>query len=349
MDLNVLLAARDGEEPSGENLEYDPDFIQLQIAAEPGEEKQVGSEFIAPEDPDFQDVEARALAILERSHDLRAAVILAVAALHTRGLSGFAEAVAYVKGALEQHWDTCHPQLDADDGDDPTMRINTVQGLTDDSTVLAALRKAALTESRSFGRVTLRDIQIATGEIPVMTGDKKKFDQVALAAAFADNGEEATAATLTTIRSAIADVTAIEGIFGRRTPGDGPDLEELRRMLISLSRYVGEHVSGASEAGDEAEATPGAALSDGSGSAMSHGGSGGAMRGAIETAQDARRALDAVIAYFHRYEPSSPVPIILKRAKRLVGADFMTVMKDLAPAGVESVRQIGGLSEDDAG
>ncbi len=74
---------------------------------------------------------------------------------------------------------------------------------------------------------------------------------------------------------------------------------------------------------------------------------GGTLPGSIETAQDARTALDTVIAYFRRYEPSSPVPIILERAKRLVGADFMTIMKDLAPAGVDSVMLIGGLSEDD--
>ena len=340
MDLDVLLTARDRGQPSGENLEYDHDFAQLQIAARPGEEKQAGSEFLAAEAPDFKDVEARALAILERSHDLRAAVILAAASLHTRGLPGLADSVAYVRGVLEQFWDTCHPQLDTDDDNDPTMRINAVQGLAGADTVLAALRKAALTEGRNFGRVNLRDIQIATGEIQLRPGDKKKFDQAALAAAFVDNGEEATAATLRAIRSAIADVTAIEGIFGDRTPGFGPDLDELRRMLNHMARYVSAHVRGppAPVAEDDADAPP-----DGG----RPGRAGGAMPEAIETAQDARRALDSVIAYFQRYEPSSPVPIILERAKRLVGADFMTILKDLAPAGVDSVMQIGGLSDDD--
>ena len=51
--------------------------------------------------------------------------------------------------------------------------------------------------------------------------------------------------------------------------------------------------------------------------------------------------------YFKRHEPSSPVPIILERAKRLVGADFMTIMKDMAPGGLDSVMMIGGISEDD--
>jgi type VI secretion system protein ImpA len=347
MDLDALLAARDGDEPSGENLEYDFDFMQLQIAAQPGEEKQAGSEILAAEDPDFKDVEARALAILERSHDLRAAVILAGAVLHTRGLKGFAEAVAYVKGCLEQHWDTCHPQLDADDDNDPTMRINAVKGLAGATTVLSGLRRTALTQSRNFGRLTLRDLLIASGEIEPADG-QEAVDQTTVTAAFADTGEEANAETLAAIRAAMADVKAIEGIFSDKTPGYGPDLDELRRMLGQLARFVGDHVSGAPPAEEDAEEDSGS--SGGGGSAASGAprrGGGGGMPGSIETAQDARNALDKVIGYFSRYEPSSPVPIILERAKRLVGADFITIMKDMAPDGLDSVKMIGGIKDDD--
>lgn len=109
MDLSSLLEARDGDGPSGGNLEYDFDFTQLLIAAQPGEERQAGTEFIAASGPDHRDVRTRALAILERSHDLRAAVILAAAALNTDGLAAFVEVLAYIRGCLESLWDTCHP------------------------------------------------------------------------------------------------------------------------------------------------------------------------------------------------------------------------------------------------
>lgn len=344
MDLEALLAVRDGDDPSGENLEYDFDFMQLQIAAEPGQERQAGSEILAAEDPDFKDVEARALAILERSHDLRAAVILAAAVLHTRGMTGFAQAVAYVRGCLEQHWDTCHPQLDADDDNDPTMRINAVVGLAGDATVLSGLRRTALTSSRNFGRLTLRDLQMASGELPPPEDQDPPYDRATVAAAFTDTGEEAVAATLAAVKAVQADVKAIEAIFGDRTPGYGPDLDELRKMLSQMARYVGEHVSGVEpepEAEDDADADGGGSVA----AAPRRGG--GGMPGSIETAQDARAALDKVMEYFRRHEPSSPVPIILERAKRLVGADFMTIMKDMAPAGLDSVMMIGGISEDD--
>ena len=350
MDLEALLAAREGEGPSGENLEYDFDFMQLQIAAQPGEERQAGTEILAAEDPDFKDVEAKALAVLERSHDLRAAVILAGAVLHTKGLKGFAEAVAYIRGCLEGYWESCHPQLDADDDNDPTMRINALQGLSDRAAVMAAptavtvgLRRAALTNSRTFGKLNLRDLQMASGEVLPAEGQNVPFDKGTVAAAFTDTGEEAVAATLAAVRAVQADVKAIEAIFTDKTPGDGPDLEDLKKMLSQIARYVSEHVSGAeAEAADDEDSGDAPAAA----SATRRGG-GGAMPGSVETAQDARAALDKVMDYFRRYEPSSPVPIILERAKRLVGADFMTIMKDMAPAGLDSVMMIGGITEND--
>jgi type VI secretion system protein ImpA len=348
MDLTALLEARHGEGPSGDNLEYDADFLQLQIAAQPGEERQAGSEIIAAAEPDHRDVEARALAILDRSHDLRAAVMLAAAVLNTKGLAAFAEVLAYVRGCLETHWDTCHPQLDADDDNDPTMRINALQGLSDRAGVVAgstpvavALRRVPLTNSRGFGRFGLRDLLIASGELTVADG--AGIDQATVTAAFADTGDEANAATLAAIRAAQGHAKAIEAVFADRTPGYGPDLDDLRRALSQMARLVGDHVGSApdaadtddTEADDDAPTAPARRASRGAG-----------MPGQIETAEDARAAIDSVIGYFERHEPSSPVPLILERAKRLVGADFMTIMRDMAPGGLDSVMMISGASGD---
>jgi type VI secretion system protein ImpA len=348
MDLDALLAAREGDSPSGENLEYDFDFMQLQIAATPGEERQAGNEILAAEDPDFKDVAEKALAVLQRSHDLRAAVILAYAVVHTRGLKGFAEAVAYIRSCLEQHWDTCHPELDADDDNDPTMRINAVQGLNGAGTVLSGLRRAPLTNSRTFGKLNIRDIQMAIGEVPPPEDTVPPIDKTGVNAAFVDTGEEALAELLASIRQIQADIKAIEAVFVDKTPGQGPELDDLKKLLQQMARHVADHVASApaAEAEDEEEG----AASGGGGAAPAArrmGGGGGGMPGSVESAQDARNALDRVIDYFQRYEPSSPVPIILERAKRLVGADFMTIMKDMAPAGMDSVMMIGGISEEE--
>jgi type VI secretion system protein ImpA len=357
MDLTAFLEARMGEGPSGENLEYDHEFMQLQIAAQPGEEKQAGADIIAASEPDYRDVATRATAVLERAHDLRAAVMLAAAVLNTEGLSGFVEVLAYIRGCLERYWDTCHPQLDADDDNDPTMRINALQGLSDRAGVMAAsapvmvaLRRTPLTNSRNFGRFGLRDILIASGELTAADG-QAGVDRATVAAAFADSGDLANGQTLDRIKQAQDHVKAIEAVFSRQTPGYGPDLDELRRMLSVMARHVGEHVSQAVETGADNDAASDQGGTSGPSARVATtlrraGGAVAAIQGSIETAEDARAALQQVIVFFQTYEPSSPVPLILERAKRLVGADFITIMKDMAPSGLDSVNMIGGIDGD---
>lgn len=348
MDLKGLLGSRDDEAPSGENLEYDPEFIALELAAQPGEERQVGDSIVQAEDPDWGEVKDKALSVLERSHDLRAAIYLAHASLFTDGLQGFAEVTGYIRGVLEQYWPTCFPELDADDDNDPTERVNAVRNLAEPSGVLSALRRAPLSESRGFGRMSLRDILIARGEI---TSEDDGPDSGRIAAAFADSDAEVLSSRFEAIRVATENVNAIDKVFDSEVPGQGPDFTELKRMLRQISTALGEHVSGdAAEAEDAGEAAvdggfaeAGAASSGGAAPARAP----SAPPGSINSLNDVHSALDRIMAFYARSEPSSPVPVLLTRAKKLVGADFLTIMKDMAPKGLDNVRLIGGLEDDD--
>jgi type VI secretion system protein ImpA len=67
--------------------------------------------------------------------------------------------------------------------------------------------------------------------------------------------------------------------------------------------------------------------------------------GVIKSRQDAVRALDAVAEFFRRTEPSSPIPLLVDRAKRLVSKDFLEVLADVAPDAVAQARAAGGLKQ----
>ncbi len=340
--METLLTIRNDDAPSGENLEYEPVFAALEMAAQPGEEKQAGDEIIAAEPPDYKDVISKALAVLEQSHDLRAAVHLAVAELHVNGFEGFARSTGYVRGCLDQFWDTCHPQLDADDDDDPTMRVNAVLGLADDRLIVRALRLTPLTQSNAFGRVTLRDIEIASGETTPSADAERVLDKSGIAAAFKDTNADTLQAIHDAAHAALEDVKAIDAIFNDRLPGQGPDLSPLAKMLqravVRLAEETGsETAAHVTDAGDPETAAPPAVANAGSGSGP----------GMINSPRDVEIALDRIMEYYASQEPSSPLPILLGRAKRLVGADFMTIMKDMAPGGVENVKVVGGIADEE--
>jgi type VI secretion system protein ImpA len=69
------------------------------------------------------------------------------------------------------------------------------------------------------------------------------------------------------------------------------------------------------------------------------------MPGQINTREDVVRALDQIIGYYERHEPSHPLPIVMKRAKRLVTMSFLEIMKDVAPDAMSQAEQLRGHSD----
>ena len=107
---------------------------------------------------------------------------------------------------------------------------------------------------------------------------------------------------------------------------------QLQAMAELVKKRVSEHPeASAADAATQSEAGDGT----------------GAMRvGAIASRQDAIRALDAVAEFFRRSEPSSPVPLVVDRAKRLVSKNFLEVLADIAPTGLPEAKMVGGVRDE---
>jgi type VI secretion system protein ImpA len=52
--------------------------------------------------------------------------------------------------------------------------------------------------------------------------------------------------------------------------------------------------------------------------------------------------LDMLIDYYRQHEPSSPLPILLERARRLVPKTFFEIMEDIAPDGMAQLLVLKG-------
>jgi type VI secretion system protein ImpA len=68
----------------------------------------------------------------------------------------------------------------------------------------------------------------------------------------------------------------------------------------------------------------------------------GVLRGEPRSREDVVRALDGICAYYARNEPSSPVPLLLERCKRLVAMSFLDIVKDMVPDGLSTIQTIAG-------
>jgi type VI secretion system protein ImpA len=67
-----------------------------------------------------------------------------------------------------------------------------------------------------------------------------------------------------------------------------------------------------------------------------------ALTAAAASREDVVILLDRICDYYQRHEPSSPVPLLLRRCKRLVSASFLEIVRDIAPDGVSQVEMWRG-------
>ncbi|WP_017168856.1 type VI secretion system protein TssA, partial [Xanthomonas phaseoli] len=273
---------------------------------------------------------------------LRVAGKLGAAWLRLRGLPGWADALALIHGLLERHWDSVHPQLDADDDNDPTSRINALVGLSDPLGVLGALRTTAFVQSPRLGRFSLRDLRVANGSIKLPDGQSGP-SLAEIEACCQDCAPETLATSAQAIAEALVQARAIDALLSERVGTAAPDLRPLLTDLRDLERFVLPHwqarqgISALTE--DDAQAAD-------QGHATATATSATRRNDEIAGPDDVKRRLDEICAYYARHEPSSPVPMLLRRAQRLVGCDFLALMKELAPAGIDELQRVTGPLEE---
>jgi len=68
--------------------------------------------------------------------------------------------------------------------------------------------------------------------------------------------------------------------------------------------------------------------------------------GAIASRDDVLAALDEICKFYKQREPASPVPWLLKRARRLVKMNFMEIMNELTPDALAQLKVITGPDEE---
>jgi type VI secretion system protein ImpA len=332
-NIDSLLQPVSADAPCGADLEYDPAFLELDRLSESKPEQQMGSTIVPAQEPDWKDVARRALELLPK--DLRIAAKVTRALLYTEGLAGFADGLTLMRGVVEKFWDGFYPKLDPEDNNDPTFRVNILMGLCDGPAFIDRVRLVPLVSARSFGRFSLRDMAMASGELSPPAGTEAPSSS-AIDGAFNECPVPELQATADAVRSALDSLRAMEAFVGEKVgASDGPNFSKLTDVLRSAEKIMATRLL---RRGVGVEAIAGEAGAEGAVA----GAVGPSMTGEINSRDDVLRVLDKVCSYYERVEPSSPIPILLQRSKRLVSANFLDIVRDIAPDGLSQVENLRG-------
>jgi type VI secretion system protein ImpA len=336
----VLLQPIAADQPCGENLE-DTELLAsfdayrlfgqarpLDAPAEPNE-KRIPKPV---ESPEWAQIRDKALEALGKSKDLRLLAHLGTALLRTDGVPAFADTLNIASEWLEKYWSQTYPLVD----EDAILRRNALNCFADPMAVVDGLRRVPLVRSRQHGTFSLRDIDIATRQLTPGDGDAQ-VDENQVNAAFGSVTLPELTQLQKSVVSAVAslhkiDATMREAAGTDATPSFEPLAAQLARMGQVMRAQLASHP-------DSAGTVPSG------GDSAADSGEGVSVGGVVKSRQDAIRALDAVADFFKRTEPSSPIPLFLARAKRLVSKDFLEVLADIAPEAVAQARAAGGLKQ----
>jgi type VI secretion system protein ImpA len=326
------------ELPSGENLEYEADYQEMMRLSLPQPRRDAPpskENKPPPEDPpNWNSVEKLALGLLENTRDCRVLVYLALASLHNRGIGKFHECLELLNVFVGEFWDSLHPQLDEEDKDS-TMRMNAIETLNEIELIKPALAETKLVEVQGLGKFGVRDVDLAEGK-DSPRGDEEAQDPGVIREAFLRSDPEKLQATLDATVGSIDLLKKIDTTWTESSGGEqGPvfDLAEksLKRVLSVLREYMPSEESPADE--EDADSPDGVPAAS-------------AVTGAIRSRSDVVRVLDHICDYYSRHEPSSPIPLLLRRAQRLVEKSFMEILEDMVPDSVNQAKIVSGDTDE---
>lgn len=315
MTVEDLLEPVSADAPAGEDLSYDAERQRIEEAFEVASLAADVSEAV-----DWRETIALIEAQSRRTKDVWLAVYLARAGTRTGSLEIVETGCAMLAGLFDRYWDSVHPTLDEYG---IQGRKGPCESLTRIAEFLGPLQRTVLLTHPRLGSYSGDDFARFARD-----GDAAEGYGL-FRAALNDTPLDVLETVLGRIDQIESSLRQADAILTREAAAvdeTGTNFAPTFEVLSAIRRAVAPH------AGVEVEAV--ADHVEESASDMEAPPSKGAAVGRVDSREDVMRALDAISDYYQRREPSSPIPVALRRVRGWIGLDFMAIIKDIAPNSV---------------
>ncbi|OAN76962.1 hypothetical protein A8B82_14725 [Sulfitobacter sp. EhC04] len=377
MDITRLLEPLGEDTPSGIELRNEAGFHSLERLIEPAARENRlnsdGSINEAAPDVDWDAVFDDALALAAKGRDLRLLCVVVRALFAEQGFAGLKDGIGLLTDTLDQYWDSLHPELR--ERDDPVAaalpRTNALRQLdNDDNGLLGDIKFSVVLNPRGIGPILGDDLaKAALSDFEVLNRAASGLGQAEKDALVARHGQrvnrvkaagrqlaaeepERAEELITALRKCQEGLAALIAKLAEKGGfGDAPGLAlpELTELLEKARETLEKARADTDKAADTVEDAPADVISTGASAAQTGkeymtGADGGS--GDINSRTDVERALDRIVAFYERTEPSSPIPHLARRMRRMVAMDFLQLMEEIAPSGLKEFRGIAGVEEE---
>jgi type VI secretion system protein ImpA len=374
MDLEPFLVPVGSDDASGVELRNDPRFHAIERLMEPAARsfrlENVKSGGTGAAAIDWSDILAQSAELATTGRDLRLLVIVARALANSDGFDGLAQGLGLLTQTVETYWDSLHPVLREGSSlsEAARRRTNAILDLQNrDNGLLCDLEFTVVLTPRGLGAITFGDLcaggltrSQAQAELPQGLGEKEVAEILSRHDARLNRVTAACRATAierpedmaTLVRSIEAARTALGTLGSALTARVGengigfklPELDKvLSRALAPLIAAQGQAAPGAAPSEVTAMAEP-AAPAPATNGAHPPPATGG-IPGSVNSRRDVERCLDMIIDFYERTEPSSPIPHLARRMRKMVPMNFLQLMEEIAPSGMKEFKNVAGVDD----
>ena len=321
-NVDDYLTPVSDDDPTGPDLEYDPDRIAIQAAFETsfGDSPGQGA------DTNWSDVISNIGLQLGRSKDIWLAVYMMRAGAQAGNLGIIRTGAEVLAGLLELYWDTIHPRLDEVGIQGRATPCSSLSKIAD---FIGPLRRTILVSHARLGQYSGADFERLE-----QNGDVEP-DYGMFRAAMNEIPTEDLGAAVECLNAIKSALKRVDAVFDAQAGNEGPNFQETYQALDQMRHAVAVY-AGPSEVPEDV----------GTDSDMGHNPGTETANptrlevGRIDSRDDVIRALDSIAEYYRRKEPSSPVPTVLQRARQWVTLDFLSILEDIAPGSLDDAKQV---------
>jgi len=323
MNIKQLLKPISNDQPCGPDvfMEFGYGFTLDKIVDDiigSGGASAVVAEKVNTDSADWGSLVTRVTGFFGETKHIQLAYFATLASLKISGFSGLLDGVVLYKKLLVDYWDSVYPQIEGEDFDDRLYEISKL----DDHLLIESLMETIVVKGRRP-----EDTYSISQLISSQKKDEPKQDFVnaAINEMLRDQPDvfDTQISILLEIERELIFLS--ETYINEKLPGESISLGGLQKA-VALAKTTIEQTMNTQVGEEKAISASSVALSQEEGHQQVKQTSSSSE---IVSRDDAKLALDKIIRFYSKYEPTSPVPGLLKRAKRMVNMDFMQIVKEL--------------------
>lgn len=354
-EIDELLALL-GDEDCGENCEYDDLYLQLDELALGTPASQMGDSYIDGKEPDYRTLYKNCVELFKKTHDLRVASFFTLVLLHGEGLEGLKKGLKIINYLVSTKFDSFYPQLDPDDDNDPTERINILSMLSpengaysDQYNFLSQLRSIKLINELPY---SYRDYLVSSG---FLESANNELDVSVLNSQMSAIPLVSIQERLTLVNDIFALIDSTISIFNERVGDLGYlSMETLKHELSVLRNFYNSFVKNSIVQDENVSDKDIEAEND---KKLEKNGTSANLSGQRIKEQNAfdlnsfepRNRNEALLLlkksadYFLKTEPTNPVPYLLNRALRMANMNFIDLLAEIDQNALDRAREQLGV------